>query len=316
MAIAISLLQLALAPLCAMHAFRWLGAAVGAGALTLVLGLVFAHHQITGHPLTLIGLQLLAISVIVAVAVVGNVWILRPWRHQAVLPPRPWAVLRSGEPYALFGAAYFLLVLESQLVAGGLLHGGFHYRAPFAACSGAALIVLLPLFSYVTIAGERFSDRARALIARCPIAESDSVSSDLRSTNQRHQRGLLIVGLVSCGAMVAIAELLRAHWGLAAIVTAHLGLFASCLGAFVALAFGLLSSHLLFLLSRPGRAASGASAGVLAGLASSWLVGLAFSDGAAAATGVIVGTVVFAAIGAWAGRLALRNFGAAFFGAV
>jgi hypothetical protein len=316
MAIAIAFLQLALAPLCAMHAFRWLGASVGAGAVTLVLGLVLAHHRITAHPLTLIGLQLLALTVMIAIAVAGGVWTLRPWRHDAVQPPSGWAVVRSGAPYALFGAAYFLLVLVSQLVAGGLLHGGYRYQSPFAASSGSALLVLLPLFSYVTIAGERLSERARNLVALRAVTECDSVGRDLEVLNRRHRRGLLLVGVVSCGAMVVLAEALRSDWGLAALVTSHLGLFVSCLVSFVALAFGLLSSHLLFLLARPDRSARSAAIGVVIGLVASWLSGLVFSDGTAAAIGLVVGTAAFAVFGARAAQRALTNFGPAYFGAV
>ena len=250
------------------------------------------------------------------VALAGSIWTLRVPLEEIAGPPRPWAVARSGAPYGLFGAGYFLLVLSSQLVAGGIWHGGFHYQGAFATSSGSALLVLLPLFASMSVAHERFSHQARSLLDTRTVEEGDTVSLELGATYRLQQRALLVVGLVSSATMVVLAELLASRWLLASAVVAHLGLFVSALGAYVALCSGLSSSQTLFSLSRPAPASLGVSIGTLLGLGSAGLLGLAVSDNAAAAAGLVIGTIAFALVSDRAARLSLRDFGSSFFGAI
>ena len=315
MGVAIALLQLSFAPLYALRAFGWLAGATAAGASVIVVGLGMVSHGAFTDPFAVVRVQLVALTTMIVVALLGCGWLLRR-TGQRVEVPNGWAVVRSTASYGLYGAGYFLLILVGQLVAGGVWHGSFEYSRDYAVVTGTALLALLPLFGYTTIAGERFPKEVTSCVRRHSVEDVDAVS-DLLATSQWHRlRTLGLVGAITSGLMVSLVALLRPDLGVAVTIWTHLPLFALTLLSYVALAAGVLSSQTLFALSKPSVPTAAAAAGSVLCLLGGGLLSLAWSDGAAAIVGVLVGTTTFALVTAGSAARTVRHFDGSYYGAL
>ncbi len=315
MGVAIALLQLAFAPLYTLRAFGWLAGATAAGAVVIVVGLGLVSHGVFTDPFDVIKVQLTSLVTMVVIASVGCAWLLRE-DGRGIKAPDRWAVLRSTSPYGLYGAGYFLLVLVGQLVAGGVWHGSFHYSRGYSVVTGAALLVLLPMFGYTTVAGEHFPDEVDSYARRFSVEQVGEVSSQATRTHWRRSGMVVAIGLVASGVLIGLVALLRQDLGAAMIVWVHLPLFAVTLLSYVALAVGVLSSQTLFMFSRPTVPTAGAVVGTALCLGCGGLVSLIWSGGSAAAVGLLVGTTTFAMATTRAAARVLGHFDSSYYGAL
>ena len=315
MGVAIALLQLAFAPLYTLRAFGWLAGATAAGALVIVVGLSRVSHGPFTDPFDVVKVQLASLVTMIVVASAGCGWLLRE-EGRAVKVPSRWAVLRSTAPYGLYGAGYFLLVLVGQLVAGGAWQGSFHYSRGYSVVTGAALLVLLPLFGYTTVAGEHFPDEVDSYARRYSVEQVAEVSARAARIHWRRSGIVVVVGVATSGALIGLVAVLRPDLGAAAIAWAHLPLFAVTLVSYLALTVGVLSSQTLFMFSRPAVPTAAAVAGTALCLACGGLASLAWSDPTAAAVGLLVGTLAYAVATTRGAARALGDFDGSYYGAL
>jgi hypothetical protein len=219
-------------------------------------------------------------------------------------------VARAVAPYGAFGLAYFCLVSLPQLVSGGAWLGRYGFNGSFSLASGLALIGLVPVAGFGTVAAERLMRRVLPeALARHPIGSV----SEVRATLMRHWRGQLawaaLAGAGAAAAIDAIAPGLGHHWLLARGLHASPWLLYACSAGFFFFAIGTFSSTLLFSLSSPGLALAGAWSGtlVLLGLSGALSVLRLTTSSGAAASGFIAGTAIFAAVAVWAGERAFSK---------
>lgn len=313
--VAIALLQLSFAPLYTLRAFGWLAAATAAGVGVLLAGLARVDHGIYTDPFAVVRAQLASVGAMVLVSVVGSWWLLRG-AGDRVTPPRKWAVVRSTAPYAVYGAGFFLMVMIGGLAAGGIWHGAFRYVQDYNVVTGTAIFVLLPLFWYTTVTGERLSPHVTGLVRRLSVAEVPAAAANLLARFRRELATLVGIGVLAGTVLTALAGALSGSVGVAGVVWGHLALFVGALCSYVALAVGVLSSQMLIVLSRPAVPAGGVLAGSAATLGAAGLFSLAVSAAAAAVLGLLVGTSLFAALAWWASDRVLRRFDHAYYGAM
>lgn len=315
MGVAIALLQLAYAPLYTLRAFGWLAAATAAGVGVLLAGLTQVDHGTYTDPFAVVRVQLASVGTMVLVSVAGSWWRLRGAGNWAA-PPRKWAVVRSIAPYAAYGAGFFLLVMIGGLAAGGIWHGTFRYVQDYNVVTGTAIFVLLPLFWYTTVTGERLPLHVTGLVRRLSVVEVPAAAADLLARFRRELAILVGIGLAAGTALTALAGLLSGSVGVAGVVWGHLPLFVGALCSYVTLAAGVLSSQMLIVLSRPAMPAGGVLAGSAAALGAAGLFSLVVSAAAAAVLGLLVGAALFAAVTWWASDRVLRRFDHVYYGAL
>lgn len=313
--VAIAVLQLSFAPLYTLRAFGWLAVATAAGVAVLLAALPGVDHGIYTDPFDVISVQLASIGAMAAVATVGSWWLLRRPGDRAT-PPRKWAVVRSTAPYAVYGSGFFLLVMAGGLAAGGIWHGTFHYVQDYNVVTGTAIFVLLPLFWYTTVVGERLPPHVAALVRRLSVVEVTAAAADLRARFRRELLTLAGVGVAAGAGLVVLAGLLSGSVGVAELVWRHLALFVGALSSYVALAVGVLSSQMLVVLSRPAVPAAGVVGGSAVTLAASGSFALGMSATSAAVLGLLVGTACFAGSTWWATDRVLRRFDHVYYGAL
>jgi hypothetical protein len=314
--LAISWLQLALAPLYVTRALAWLGASVSLGVAVLVVGLRAAGAQGPfPDPFAVVRVQLAALATMAAVATLGGWWRLRGDGGGPAPRPRPWALARGLGPYAAFGAGYSLLVVADHLVAGGLAHGRFLYDLGYETVVGACLLVLVPAFAYVVAASEALARLVERQLDAVTVATLGALGAAVRSWWRRRLAGLGLVVLAGSGALGAFAALGRPD-PVAARLADHPLAVAGALAACGALALGVLNAQLCFALSRPAGPAAGALGGAGASLAAGALAsGWAHSPYASVA-GLVCGCLVLGASAAWSARRALARFDASYYGAL
>ena len=172
------------------------------------------------------------------------------------------AVARAVAPYGAFGFAYFCLVSLPQLVSGGAWLGRYGFNGSFSLASGLALVGLVPVAGFGTVAAERLMQRVLpATLAGQPIRSVSKVREALR----RHWRAQLawaaLAGACAAAAIDTVAPGLGRDWLLARGLQASPWLLYACSAGFFFFAIGTFASTLLFSLSSPGLALAGAWAG-------------------------------------------------------
>lgn len=315
MGVAVAILQLAFAPLYTLRAFVWLGLATAAGAGVLAFGLSQVDHGTFTDPSSVLNVQLASIGAMAVVSIAASWWLLRH-SGRRVGVPRKWAIVRSTAPFAVYGGGFFLLVLAGGFTAGGLWQGHFRYVEDYNVVTGTALFVLLALFGYTTFTGERLSAHVGSLVKSLTVAEVAAAATNMRTRLRRDLGNLVIIGMVSGAVLTGMAGLLSSRLGIASLIWHNLALFVGAICAYVALGAGVLSSQMLFVLSRPAVPAGGVVAGVAVAVGSAGPLSLAWSDSAAALVGLVLGTVVFAVATLWTTDRALQRFDHVYYGAL
>jgi hypothetical protein len=315
MGVAIAFLQLALVPLYTLRSYGWLTLATLSGALVLTVGFIRVDHGLFTNAVSVIDVQLLSVTTMVVVALSGSWWLMRSSGSQ-VSVPRKWAVVRSTGPYAIYGAGFFFLVLTGEFVAGGLWSGQFHYQRDFAVIAGASLLILLPLFGYAALVGERFPRHLVSYLQRLSVSDTDELARDLVAWHRRHLGNLILTGLLVGTAMTLTFELFDQGSGMANLISNHLWLFVGLLSANLAVGMGLLSSQALFALSRPGAPAAGVCVGSAASLIAAGALSVVLPDTSAAVLGLMVGSTSFALIAGRYAFRALRRFDRTYYSAL
>ena len=187
------------------------------------------------------------------------------WHGTRMWTPRTAATIRAVLPYAIYGMAAACIVAIPQLVAGGILDGGFAYNQIFAIASGTALLVLVPTLAEVSAATERF-------VGHCVESMNDHSLNDVRRFRvdvfaywRLHLTLTVVIGTVTA----TLAAVLVPRLGLSLLngLDAHPWVFWSCMVGFVLLAAGLFDAQLLFCLSNPAPAVTAALCGAVAGVA-------------------------------------------------
>jgi hypothetical protein len=227
-----------------------------------------------------------------------------------VKPPALRVVFWIGSPYAVYGLAYFVLILGPTFVAG-LAYGQllevhqYVYPATVASSIDLALLEFVVLLGLIHASIERFGRRLRPLLAAYRL---DQWSDARRSIRREWWTSLFLVSAVSAvTALLAPTVLLHA---LPRTVTAPVllpGGFDVLHVAVVGFSFvpvGMLCSQYLFFLSRPGGAVTGMVAGASVGLTTSAIL-VSGGDITLAPWGLVAGGFVYAAVTALASHRAL-----------
>jgi hypothetical protein len=294
MGLAISGLQLAFAPLYALRAFGWLLTSVATGAAVLVIGLMWTGVGLFVDPFDIVHVQLASVVAMALVAAVGYWWRMGRTKGEHALTPRLGAVVRSVRVYALYGTGYFALIIVDQLVAGGIWHGRFVYDVVYETIVGAALVLVVPMFTYVIATSECFPKFLVARLSALSVADVGVLRSDCLAFQRRHARVLVVGGVVSAGLMLVIAELTAGHLPISTVLSRHIGLFSVALAGYVLLTLGMFDGQLLLSLSRP----KAPSLAIMAGVIVSALVGggmeVVIGAEMGAVSGLVCGTAVFA----------------------
>ncbi len=240
--------------------------------------------------------QAAAIAVILAVAMLAA-W-LRQRAQEATyralpdraLAPRWLPVSVSVLPYSLYGVLIFLLVFGPKLVAGGLLHGAYHYEPVFEGTADIAVLLLVPALIAMTAMSEGFRPALRDAIHDLRV---DEVAT-FRQRVVRQAARRLVVLLVVLGTCSALLWLVTVRGPRLLPVDAPSHLMPATLAAFALLAVGLACGQLLFVLEQPLLALSGMVGGFLTFLAVAAPVGAVASPPTGALVGLLAGATVAA----------------------
>lgn len=320
--LAITALLLSLAPLYMARAFGSVVAVVGAGtAFLIVAGRVITDGNYI-NPYTAMHVQLVSIGVVVAAAVVADVFVLRRVArtpHQTVdaaRPPRVGAVLRSVGGYAAYGSSFFLLIIVDQLIAGGLWQGEFVYNGRYELAVGVGLLVLVAALTYAIAVNERFPAVVQDALARYPVNQVARLRRELVSFYRRHLAGLLTVGPAAAGTLLFLVYWFAGFPGIlssVAGVRSVIGLFGGALTGYILLSVGAMNSGLLFALARPAVPAVSAATGSLVSLLTGGIVGWLWIREAGAVLGLVTGTCLFAVATTLSAWRAVRVFDTSYY---
>jgi hypothetical protein len=227
-----------------------------------------------------------------------------------VKPPALRVVFWIGSPYAVYGLAYFVLILGPTFVAGlaygRLLHlHQYVYPATVASSIDLALLEFIVVLGLIHASIERFGRRLRPLLAGYRL---DQWSEARRSIRHEWWTSLLLVSAVSAvTAWVAPTVLLHAlpHTVTAAVLhPGGVGALHVAVVGFSLIPVGMLCSQYLFFLSRPGGAVTGMVAGASVGVTTSAIL-VSGGDIALAPWGLVAGGCVYAAVTALASHRAM-----------
>ncbi len=174
-----------------------------------------------------------------------------------VAPPELRVVLWHLAPYALYGFAYFALILVDRIVAGfayghALGLDQYYYPSTYEGSVDLALLELVVLLGLVHALVERFARQIVPLLERYPLDRWRQVRRELRRFWIHSVLGLAAVAAVAAAVLpVAIVHLLpgfltvavRTPGGMDALRVASVG--------YALVPIGMLSSQYLFFLGRP-----------------------------------------------------------------
>ena len=305
-AVAIFIFLLSAAPLYMLRRFYTLALATG---LALVVTLATSHLFTT----TSSGFrhaQLLGIAVgsgamvVIAASYLTMRSETRPDdadRIDIVKPPELRVVLWHAAPYAVYGMAYFVMILVSPMIVGfayGHTLGVDQYVYPstFEGSADLALLELVVLLGLVYALIERFGRRIQ------PLLEHQTLDCwrQARTTLRREWLNAVTVLIVVSGVVawllpsILLAVLpsgltasVRTPGGLSVLEVASFG--------FAVVPVGMLCSQYLFFLGKPRAAVAGAVAGACTSATVTALL-VRGGDLTVAAWGLLAGTVVYALI--------------------
>jgi hypothetical protein len=218
-----------------------------------------------------------------------------------VKPPELRVVLWHTAPYAVYGMAYFVMILVGPIIVGfayghSLGVDQYVYPSTFEGSVDLALLELVLLLGLVYASIERFGRRLR------PLLENQTLDCWRQArTALRREWALALAVLVMVSGMVAwllpriLLELLpsgltasvRTPGGLSVLEVASFG--------FALVPIGMLCSQYLFFLSRPRAAVTGTVAGACTSAAVTALL-VRSGDLTLASWGLLAGTAVYALI--------------------
>ena len=252
-----------------------LGIAVGCGAMVVIAASYLAMRSETGHgdgdPVAM------------------------------VKPPELRVVLWHTAPYAVYGMAYFVMILVGPMIVGfayghSLGVDQYVYASTFEGGVDLALLELVVLLGLVYASIERFGRRLR------PLLEGQTVDCwrQARSTLRREWLVAVSVLAVASGLVAwvlpgillallpaGLTASVRTPGGLSVLEVASFG--------FAIVPIGMLCSQYLFFLSKPRWAVTGAVAGACTSTAATALL-VRGGNLATASWGLLAGTVVYALI--------------------
>ena len=263
--------QTSLAPLYTLRKFAWIvGVSLFATLVTGLTFLVLFHREVSlpFEPATL-AIEVAGIGLAVMAVTVG--WMRR--RAQAaggsrdLVTPTRRAIAAGAAPYALFGAAYFFMIVIDHIFAG--LTNGFPYayRSGYELGCDLGLVAIIPVVGVINVMLENLPRRILAGAASGIEAGAPFDRAMLR---------FYLIGAFGVFVAIALTVALAETVGIFVLDHTLLGLSgaAGIEAAFVLryatvgyglLMLGLLNCQLLFFLSRPAAAvrASVVGAGVV-----------------------------------------------------
>lgn len=294
------------APLYMLRRYGTLAAATAVALLVTVAG----AHLLAGSSAGVRHAQLLGLAVGSGAMVMLAVSFLTVRSHTtsdtderpaAVRPPSLRVVLWFGAPYAVYGFAYFVLILGPSLVAG-LAYGHdlgvsrFVYPPTVEGSFDLALLELVVLVGLVHASLERFGRRLRPLLSSVRF---DHWPEARRAIVREWWTSVLVVGVASAlVAWVAPSVLL---YLLPSSITASVHspggaevLRVAVIG-FAIVPLGMLGCQYLFFLGRPAAPVAGALAGAVVALVTCALL-VTIGGLAQVAWGLVAGASAYSAV--------------------
>ncbi|HTZ09283.1 MAG TPA: hypothetical protein VMB72_09435 [Acidimicrobiales bacterium] len=293
--VSIAALQLGLAAFYVRRAFLAIGVVVltGAGALLLLVARAGSYVD----PTMLVVWQIRLVALMAAVCwVMSAWWLLRvpPTDHAPLWRPSWSALGRAVAPYALYGVAFFSLVVLPQLVSCGVLEGRYSFNPVFAMTSGTALVVLVPLLAQTVASTERLVvQQLPAWLTQFTVGEVGGFRERVRQYWRSQLAMLLGLGVVTAAAVLVVAPTLGAKVPLLADLGHYPGLLAASVAGYLLLGTGLFAAQLLFSLSAPMRPLAAGGAGCAA-LAVGSLATIGFGPTVSATAGLVCGAAAYA----------------------
>jgi hypothetical protein len=305
-AAAIFVFLLSAAPLYMLRRFYTLALATGlALAVTLTTARVFTtdspgfrHTQLLGISVFAGALVVIAASYLAIRSETGR----RSDDDAAVVkPPELRVVLWHTAPYAIYGMAYFVMILVSPIIVGfayghSLGVDQYVYPSTFEGSMDLALLELVVLLGLVYASIERFGRRLR------PLLEGQTLDCwrQARATLRREWTVAVSVVIVASGVVAWLLPRLLLGLlpsGLTASVRTPGGLSVLEVSSFgfALVPIGMLCSQYLFFLSRPRAAVVGAVAGACTSTAVTALL-VRGGDLTVASWGLLAGGCVYALI--------------------
>ena len=305
-AAAIFIFLLSAAPLYMLRRFYTLALATG---LALLVTLATSRLLTSNSP-GLVHAQLLGIAVGTGAMVVIAASYLA-MRDEAgagdddplavVKPPELRVVLWYTAPYAVYGGAYFVMILVSPMIVGyayghSLGVDQYVYPSTFEGSVDLALLDLVVLLGLVYASIERFGRRLR------PLLESQTLDRwSVARTTLRREWALAVSMLAGASGLVAwvlpkvllallpagLTASVRTPGGLSVLEVASFG--------FAIVPIGMLCSQYLFFLSKPRPAVTGAVAGACTSIVVTVLL-VRGGDLTVGAWGLLAGSSVYALI--------------------
>ena len=323
-AVAIFIFLLSAAPLYMLRRFYTLALATG---LALVVTLATAHLFTTSSS-GFRHAQLLGIAVgsgamvVIAASYLTMRSETRPGDDDSlavVKPPELRVVLWHTAPYALYGMAYFVMILVGPMIVGfayghSLGVDQYVYPSTFEGSVDLALLELVVLLGLVYALIERFGRRLR------PLLENQTLDCwrQARTTLRREWLTAVTVLTVVSGVVAwllpsillallpsGLTASVRTPGGLSVLEVASFG--------FAVVPIGMLCSQYLFFLSKPRAAVTGAVAGACTSAVVTVLL-VQGGDLTIASWGLLAGTIVYALITGLASYRALSAGEESFYG--
>ncbi len=305
-AVAIFVFLLSAAPLYMLRRFFTLALATGlALGVTLATARLFTTHSTGFHHAQMLGIAVMAgAMVVVAASYLAMKSEAGPGKDDSldvVKPPELRVVLWYTAPYAIYGMAYFVMILVGPLVAGfayghSLGVNQYVYPSTFEGSVDLALLELVLLLGLVYASIERFGRRLR------PLLEGQTLDCWRQARAVLRREWILAVSVLAVvSGIVAwilpkvllallpsgLTSSVRTPGGLSVLEVASFG--------FAVIPVGMLCSQYLFFLGRPRPAVVGALAGACTSAAVTALL-IHGGDLTQAAWGLLAGTTVYALI--------------------
>ena len=259
--------QTSLAPLYTVRKFTWI-VAISLFA-TLLTGVTFAgffHRSIDlpWEPATLAGeIALVGLAVMIGT----HEWLRRTSTGDetgaAHIAPAPGAVAVSAWPYALFGAAYFTMIVLDRISAGLSNGRPFAYNSGYELGCDVALLSIIPVIGVVNVALESLPRRILAG-STSRIALHGSLDVAMARFYVLAAASVVVAAVLAVGVAELLANRVFDHT-LLGLQSAE-GDEARFVLRYAAAGYGLLmlallNCQFLFFLSRPGQAVAASVAG-------------------------------------------------------